>query len=178
MFNSQEQDNNPVELTAEERKAKIEAEELEESFRVRNSDNTCLYKTNQKELDECFFSIIALSKWTKTFIVDDSLKLTYSSISNKLKVELLSRVQSWSEVAKPAPNLFQEELTRYNLAYYLSFIEVGGETINLRDKDVEDRLKFLQMYDENALLLYGNYQFVFSEIIRRALLSKATLKNC
>ena len=149
----------------------------EAEFKIHSKDDTLLYKTSQEELDECFYSIIALMSWTKTFEVGKKLKLTFTTISDDSKMELLASMKKWSDTSEASPNMFDQQLNKLNLAYYLAYIEIDANGINLKEKPIEDRLKFLGTMTEGALTLYGTYIFVFLEVIRKALLGQISLKN-
>jgi hypothetical protein len=149
----------------------------EAEFKIESRDGKLLYKTSQVELDDCFYSIIALMSWAKTFEVGTKLKLTFTTISDDQKMELLASMKKWAEVNDASSNMFDQQLNKTNLAYYLSYIDVDGSAINLREKSVAERIEFLGTMAEGALTLYGTYIFVFLEIIRKALLGQVSLKN-
>ena len=115
--------------------------------------------------------------WTKTFSIGPKLKLTFNTISDDEKLELLGSMKKWAEANDASSNMFDQYLNKVNLAYYLSFIEMNGDGINLREKKLEDRIKFLGTMAEGALQLYGTYLFVFLEIIRKTLVSQVNIKN-
>lgn len=146
-------------------------------FKVFAKDGTLLYQTNQDELDDCFYSIISIMSWTKTFPVGNKLKLTFNTITEDAKMELLRSIKLWSEENSSSNTMFEQQLNRYNLANYLTYIEMGKETINLREKKLEDRINFFGTQAESALQLYGTYHYVFLEVIRLALLDQVSLKN-
>ena len=149
----------------------------EAEFKISSKDDTLLYKTSPEELDECFYNIIALMAWTKTFSVGKKLKLTFSTISDSTKMELLSVMKKWAEVNDASSNMFDQQLNKTNLAYYLSYIEIDGNNINLKEKKMEERQEFLGTMTEAALQLYGTYLYAFLEIIRKSLLSQVNIKN-
>jgi len=151
--------------------------DLEAEFKILSTDNKLLYKTSQTELDECFYSVIALMSWAKTFEVGKKLKLTFTTISDDQKMELLGSMKKWAETNNASSNMFDQQLNKTNLAYYLSYIEIDSNPINLREKTIEDRMKFLGTLPEGALTLYGTYIFTFLEIIRKALISQISVKN-
>jgi hypothetical protein len=146
-------------------------------YKINSRDGQLLYQTSQEELDECFYSIIALMSWAKTFEIGSKLKLTFSTISDDQKMELLTAMKKWAEVNEASSNMFDQQLNKFNLAYYLTNIEVSGSSINLREKGVEERIQFLGSMTENALQLYGTYIYVFLEIVRKALLNQVNVKN-
>lgn len=148
-----------------------------EAFKITSKDGKVLYTTSQEELDECFYSVIALSSWSKTFAVGSKLKLTFSTISDDQKMELLASMRVWADKNDASSNMFDQQLNKVNLAYYLSYIEINGSTINLREKKMDERIVYLGSMTEAALTLYGTYIFVFLEIIRLALIGELSLKN-
>lgn len=170
-----EKDKTPEEIAAEKKAAEEEA--AREKMRVYSKDGKRLYETNQQELDDVFFNVVALGAWTKTFVVGPYLKLTYSTITNDQKMELLESIKAWSEKAEASPNMFDEKLNVFNLSYYLAHIELKDDLINLNERKPEDRRKFFGSLADPSLTLYGTYLFVFLEIIRLALLDKVALKN-
>jgi hypothetical protein len=115
--------------------------------------------------------------WTKTFTVGQKLKLTYSTISEDQKMKLLASIKEWSEATNGSNTMFEGQLNRLNLAYYLTYIEMMKDTINIREKKLEDRMSFFGTQSEHALQLYGTYHYVFLEVIRLALLDQVSLKN-
>ena len=146
-------------------------------FKINSADGRLLYTTSQTELDDCFYAIIALSSWTKTFTVGTKLKLTFNTISDDDKMKLLGTMKKWASENDASSNMFEQQLNKQNMAYYLSYIEIVGDAINLRDKDMEKRMQFLGTMTESALQLYGTYLFVFLEILRKALLNQVNVKN-
>ena len=89
------------------------------------------------------------------------------------KIEL----KKWAEDNDASSNMFDQQLNKTNLAYYLSYVDIDGNGINLREKDLKARLEFLGTMTEGALQLYGTYLFVFLELIRKSLLSQVSVKN-
>ena len=151
--------------------------DLEAEFKINSRDEQLLYTTSQAELDDCFYSIIALMSWSKTFNVGKKLKLSFSTISDDQKMELLGTMKKWAEDNDASSNMFDQQLNKTNLAYYLSYVDIDGNGINLREKDLKARLEFLGTMTEGALQLYGTYLFVFLELIRKSLLSQVSVKN-
>lgn len=149
----------------------------EAEFKIESKDGQLLYKTSPEELDECFYSIIALMSWSKTFNIGKKLKLTFNTITDNQKMELLSSVKVWADKNEASSNMFDQQLNKTNVAYYLSYIDMDGNPINLREKKVEDRMALLGTLPEASLTIYGTYLFVFLEIIRKALLNQVNLKN-
>lgn len=163
-----EQDVNPtVETTVD----------LEAEFKINSRDGQLLYTTNQAELDDCFYSVIALMSWSKTFEVGKKLKLSFSTISDDDKMKLLGSMKKWAEDNEASSNMFDQQMNKTNLAYYLSYIDINDSGINLREKDQKARMEFLGTQTEAALTLYGTYIYVFLELIRKALLSQVSVKN-
>ena len=146
-------------------------------YKITSKDGQVLYTSSQNELDECFYSVIALMSWTKTFTVGKKLKLTFTTITDNQKMELLSVMKKWAEQEDASNNMFDQHLNKLNLAHYLSYIEIDSNGINLREKEVDKRMEYLGSMPEAALQLYGTYQFVFLEIIRKALLNQVNVKN-
>jgi hypothetical protein len=146
-------------------------------FKILSKDDQLLYKTSQEELDDSFYSIIALMSWTKTFNVGSKLKLTFTTISDDQKMVLLSSMKKWASDNDASSTMFDQHLNKLNLANYLSYIEINNDPINLREKTVEDRMEFLGTQAEASLQLYGTYLYVFLEIIRKALVSQVSIKN-
>lgn len=146
-------------------------------FEIRSISGELLYTTTQQELDDCFYNILSLMSWTKTFTIGNKVKLTFSTITDKTKHELLKSVQTWADENKASANMFDSYLNKVNLAHYLSYIEMNNSAINLREKSVNDRIEFLGENAEDALKFYGTYQFVFIEIVRKSLLNQINLKN-
>ena len=146
-------------------------------YKITSKDGQVLYQTEQKELDDCFYSIIALMSWTKTFQVGSKLKLTFSTISDDAKMELLNIVKKWASDNDASSNMFEQHLNKVNMAYYLSYIEMDGNNLNIREKTTEERIKFFGTMPEAALQLYGTYLFVFLEVIRKSLLNQVNVKN-
>jgi hypothetical protein len=146
-------------------------------YKITSKDGQLLYQSNQTELDDCFYSIIALMSWTKTFNIGAKLKLTFTTISDDSKMELLSAMKKWASDSDASSTMFDQHLNKLNMAYYLSYIDMDNNGINLREKSIEDRIKFLGSMTEAALQLYGTYLFVFLELIRKSLLNQVSLKN-
>ena len=146
-------------------------------FNIKSQDGRLLYTSNQTELDDCFYSVIALMSWTKTFSVGNKLKLTFNTITDDQKMELLNTVKTWAKKEDASSTMFDQYLNKVNMAYYLSYIEIAGSGINLREKSIEDRRDYFGSMAEDALKLYGTYLYVFLEIIRMALLNQVNLKN-
>lgn len=146
-------------------------------YKITSRDGQLLYQTTQQELDECFYNIIALSSWTKTFNIGTKLKLTFTTINDDQKMELLATMKKWASDSDSSSTMFDQHLNKLNIAYYLSYIDMDNSGINLREKDVDARMKFLGTMAEGALQLYGTYLFAFLEIIRKALLNQVSLKN-
>ena len=146
-------------------------------YSISTRDGVVLYNTNAAELDECFYSVIALMSWSKTFNVGSKLKVTLTTISEDDKMTILSSVKKWAESEKASSQMFDEQMNKYNICYYVSYIEIDGNGINLREKDVEARMKFLGTMTETALSLYGTYVYAFLEILRKSMLSQVSLKN-
>lgn len=157
-------------------KLKKEAEEELKKMQISSISGELLYTTNRQELDDCFYSILALMSWNKTFSIG-KVSLTFSTISNEDKMSLLRKAQEWGKEEKASEQMFDEYMNKLNLAYYLSYIEINGNGINLKEKDLKDRLALLSMNAEDALKFYGTYVYVFQEIIRLSLLSQISLKN-
>ena len=151
--------------------------ETKQNLNITSKDGQLLYTTTQEELDECFYSIIGLMSFTKTFNVGSKLKLTYTTITDDQKMKLLKSMKEWAGSNDASSTMFDQMLNKLNLANYLSYIEMNGDGINLREKDLDKRLEYLGSMAEGALQLYGTYEFVFLEIIRMALLSQVSLKN-
>ena len=146
------------------------------NYVIKSQDGQALYTTDQKELDDCFYSVIALMSWTKTFEIGDKLKLTYTTITDDDKMKLLDHMKTWAKEKDASSTMFDQYFNKLNLAYYLSYIDIGGG-INVREKSVEDRKTFFGTMPEATLQLYGTYLFVFLEIIRKALINQVNVKN-
>jgi hypothetical protein len=140
-------------------------------------DGTLMYTSNQEEFDDVFFSIIALGVWTKTFEVGTRLKLTFTTISESKKMDLLSKVKTWSDGLKATSQMFDQYLTKVNLCNYLSTIEIDKSIVNLREAKDDERFDTVSQQAEQALSLYGSWLYVFQEIIRRSLTAQVALKN-
>ena len=88
-------------------------------FKIISKDETLLYQTNQQELDDCFYAIISIMSWTKTFSVGKKLKLTFNTISEDQKMALLTSVREWSEKNNASNNMFDQYSANDNLFQYL-----------------------------------------------------------
>lgn len=146
-------------------------------YKIESKDGQLLYQSSQPELDDCFYSIIALMSWTKTFNIGAKLKLTFTTISDDSKMELLASMKKWASDSDASSTMFDQHLNKLNMAYYLTYIDMDGNGINLREKSIDERMKFLGTMTEAALQLYGTYLFVFLEIIRKSLINQVSLKN-
>ena len=146
-------------------------------FDVFSIDGNLMYTSTQEEFDDCFYSIIALGVWTKTFEVGKRLKLTFTTISEMKKMELLKHVKGWTDSDKATTQMFDQYLTKTNLCHYLTAIEIDKSIVNLREGKDEDRMSLISDMAEQALALYGSWLYAFQEIIRRSLTSQVALKN-
>ena len=136
-----------------------------------------MYISNEDEFDECFYNILSLGVWTKTFEIGKRLKLTFTTIDADAKMQLLKEVREWGDAEKATSQMFDQFITRTNLSRYLSTIELNGTMINLRQGDIAKKLELLGGMAEQAITLYGNWLYVFQEIIRRSLTSQVAIKN-
>ena len=148
-----------------------------EEFKVYSADGKLLYVSSQEELDDCFYSIISLMSYTKTFNVGSKLKLTFSTISEAKKMDLLTKMREWTKTSDSSSQMFDQQLNKMNLAYYMSYIDMDSNGINLKEKDDKARLEYFDLMAEPAMNLYGTYQYVFMELVRKALINQVSLKN-
>ena len=136
-----------------------------------------VYTSTQEEFDECFYAVLALLAWNKTFTPKPDLSLTFSTITDEEYLSLLKEVRKWAEDNNASGQMFETYMTKVNLAYYLTVIKVQGSVINLREQPVEKRIEYLGKMPEQALNFYGMHNFIFNEIVRRSLIDSMTLKN-
>lgn len=146
-------------------------------YEIMLNDERVVYKSSLEEFDDCFYAVISLMSWSKTFTPKQDLSLTFSTITNEEHLELLKNVRTWSELNNVSGQMFESYMTKINLAYYLTVIKVQDSTINLREKPVEDRVMYLSKMPEVSLNFYGMYNFIFNEIVRKALVEPLALKN-
>jgi len=148
-----------------------------EQFEIRLSGEKLVYKSSQQEFDDCFYAVLALFSWSKTFTVNDKLSLTFSTITDNEREEMLKELRDWSAKTDASGTMFEQHMTKMNLAYYLTVIELPSATINLREQPVEKRMEYLSKMVDQTLNFYGTYNFIFNEIVRRTLLDPLAVKN-
>jgi len=148
-----------------------------EQFQIQLTDGRKVYQSDEEEFGQCFYAVLALLAWNKTFNVKSDLSLTFTTITDEERQALLKNVREWADSNNASGQMFEAYMTKLNLAYYLTVIQVQGSVINLREKPVEDRIMYLSKMPEQALNFYGMYNFIFNEIVRRALIEPLTLKN-
>lgn len=146
-------------------------------FDIRLNDDKLVYQSNQAEFDDCFYSVLALFSWSKTFVVNDKLSLSFSTITDEEREKMLAELRDWSAKTDASGTMFEQHMTKLNLAYYLSVIQVGESTINLKEQPVEKRMEYLGKMVDQTLNFYGTYCFIFNEIVRRTLLDPLAIKN-
>lgn len=151
------------------------AEEVD--FKIALREGATIYETNQQELDDVFYNVLAFGAWTKTFELTPTIKLTFMTISDKDKSKLLTMIRDWVGKEEVSPQMLEQFMGRINLAFYLNVIEIDSSIINLKEKPVEDRITFLESMAEQTVSFYSMYAFAFNEVVRMALMSKVNLKN-
>jgi len=149
----------------------------QERYQIRLSDNSLVYTSSVEEFDDCFYSILALFSWSKTFVVNDKLSLTFSTITDTEREVMLKSLRDWSIANDASSQMFEQRMTKLNLVNYLSVIQLKDSIINLREKDVDKREEYLSMMVDQTLSFYGTYNFIFNEIVRRTLLESLSIKN-
>lgn len=148
-----------------------------EGIPVKLPNGTPVYYITQEEKDEAFYGVIALMSWSKTFTIPEKkMSLTFTTISDEEKHALLARVKDWAK-NDPTTNQFENYMTKIQLAYYLSAIEMNGNLINLRDQDIEKRIEYFGRMVEQSLIFYNMYYVIFMEIVRNCLMDPLVLKN-
>ena len=147
------------------------------SFDITLSDGRKVYLSSEEEFNDCFYAVLALLSWSKTFAPKPDLSLTFSTITDEDRQTLLGNVRAWAEKNNASSQMFEAYMTKVNLAYYLTVIKIQGSLVNLREQPIEKRLEYLSTMPEQAINFYGMYNFIFNEIVRRALIEPLTLKN-
>ena len=136
-----------------------------------------LYESTQEEFDDCFYQVLALGSFVKTFTIGSKLELTFMTISQNERMQLYDELQKWGESTKLSKAMFEIETKKRELSHYLTSLSIDGNLINLREGKPEDRLSMLSGMADQAIDYYSLYLWVFLELVRRSLMAKNALKN-
>jgi hypothetical protein len=164
----------------EEIKKTEEELKKEEFYKIKNLQDEVLYTTNAEELTEVLVGILATGSYTKTFsLFNGKIELTYSSITEKERMSGydLIRTNADANVNKLSQIQLDAFNAKVNIALQLTRIKTNGNTTNLSQGKLDERVILLSEMPEEQIRLLQKYLMIFANITNKAFSSEEYLKN-
>lgn len=152
----------------------------EEFYKIKNLNEEVIYTTNSEELTEVLVSILSTGSYTKTFsLFDGRIELTYSSITDKERMAGFDLIRTNAD--ENSNKLSQIQLDAFNakvnISLQLNRIKTNGNTTNLTQGSLAERVQLLTEMPEQQIQLINKYLMVFANITNKAFSSEEYLKN-
>ncbi len=164
-----------------DKKEKVEETlDNKEFYEIKDIQDKLLYKTNPEELTDVLVGILSTGSFTKTFsLFKGKVELTYSSITDEERMLGYDLIRTNAD--KNSDNSSQIQLDSFNakvsIALQLNRIKTGGNTTNLMQGSLEERVLLLSKMPEQQVQLFNKYLMVFANITNKAFSSEEYLKN-
>lgn len=164
-----------------DKKEKVEETlDNKEFYEIKDMQDKLLYKTNPEELTDVLIGILSTGTFVKTFsLFKSKIELTYSSITDEERMLGYDLIRTNAD--KNSNNLSQIQLDSYNakvsIALQLNRIKTNGNTTNLTQGSLEERVLLLSKMPEQQVQLFNKYLMIFANITSKAFASEEYLKN-
>lgn len=149
-------------------------------YQIKNLQDEVLYTTDAEELTEVLVGILATGSYTKTFsLFNGKIELTYNSITEKERMSGydLIRTNADANASKSSQIQLDAFNAKVNIALQLTRIKTNGNTTNLSQGKLDERVILLSEMPEEQIRLLQKYLMIFANITNKAFSSEEYLKN-
>jgi hypothetical protein len=162
-------------------KAKLEAEQKKKEFlEIRDYKGDLIYTCSEEEFEQIITDTLMLGRFTKTFsLLNGKIELTYETIFDKDRADGYKYIREYTTINKDKlSNVELESFTsKVNIILQLARIKNNGNTINLAQGALDERMALLGEAPELQVSLYSKWLSVFANITNKAFNYEDTLKN-
>ena len=149
-------------------------------FQIRDINGEVIYTTTPEELEDVLVNILSAGSHVKTFsLYGGRLELTYTSISEKERMATYEAMRKYADAneGKISKVDMDSYSAKVNVAYQLIRIKTNGNTSNISQGPIEDRIELLRETPEDVVRVYSKYLMIFSNITAMAFNNEEILKN-